>query len=319
MATATTFAFRRSHDRALEYADRALEVATTYEFPGWGVYVRTLRAQVLFELGRWAETNAELTTVFATMSTGGWARAAALTVRGRLAARRGEPTARDDLEGAWELARGSGVLQLCAPVAAGLAELAWLDGELDRPRPELIEVVAMPDVARWRAIAGELQLWLHRAGADPGDIGGLARPYRLLIEGRYVEAADVWERVGCVYEAAEAAVLCDDEPTILAGIERLDRLGAAPLARLARHRARRLGVQVPRGPRPTTRDHPAGLTRRQAEVLQLLETGATNAQIADQLVLSTRTVDHHVGAILQRLGVSSRQDAAQRARELAGP
>jgi DNA-binding CsgD family transcriptional regulator/tetratricopeptide (TPR) repeat protein len=318
MATATTFAFRRSYDRALEYADRALEFASAHEYTGWGVYVRTLRAQVFVETGRWTEARTDLAAVFATMmSARGWGRAAALAVRGRLGVRRGEPTARADLEEAWQLVRGSGVLQLCVPVVTALAELAWLDGALDGPPPELVEVAALPDVARWPAIAGELRLWLHRAGADPGDVETLARPHRLLIQGRYTEAAAAWEQLGCVYEAAEAAVLSDDEPAILAGIERLDGLGAAPLAQLARHRSRARGLRVPRGPQPATREHPAGLTPRQAEVLELLETGATNVQIADQLVLSVRTVDHHVAAILQRLGVTSRQDAARRARELA--
>jgi DNA-binding CsgD family transcriptional regulator/tetratricopeptide (TPR) repeat protein len=317
MITATTFTFRRLHDRALAFVDRALEIASAHEYTSWGVYVRTLRAQVFVETGRWTEADTDLATVFATLTTHGWGRAAALAVRGRLAVRRGEPTARADLEEAWQLVRGSGVLQLCVPVATALAELAWLGGALDAPPPELVEVAALPDVARWPAIAGELRLWLHRAGADPGDVESLARPHRLLIQGRYGEAAAAWEQLGCVYEAAEAAVLSDDEPAILAGIERLDSLGAAPLAQLARHRSRARGLRVPRGPQPATREHPAGLTPRQAEVLELLETGATNVQIADELVLSVRTVDHHVAAILQRLGVTSRQDAARRARETA--
>ena len=70
------------------------------------------------------------------------------------------------------------------------------------------------------------------------------------------------------------------------------------------------GVSVPRGPRATTRAHPAGLTPRQVAVLELLREGLTNAEIADRLVLSVRTVDHHVAAILSKLGVSSRREAA---------
>lgn len=66
----------------------------------------------------------------------------------------------------------------------------------------------------------------------------------------------------------------------------------------------------------TTRAHPAGLTDRQADVLVLLAAGLTNAEIAAQLVLSVRTVDHHVSAILTKLGVSTRREAAARARAL---
>jgi DNA-binding NarL/FixJ family response regulator len=96
-----------------------------------------------------------------------------------------------------------------------------------------------------------------------------------------------------------------------------DELGAAPAARIARRRLRALGVrQVPRGPQPATRANPAGLTDRQAEILRLLTDGLTNAEIAERLVVSVRTVDHHVSAVLQKLGVASRRAAAAAAEQL---
>ena len=71
-----------------------------------------------------------------------------------------------------------------------------------------------------------------------------------------------------------------------------------------------MGARVPRGPRPATRANPAGLTERQLAVLELLSEGLTNAEIADRLVVSVRTVDHHVAAVLGKLGVRSRREAA---------
>ena len=61
---------------------------------------------------------------------------------------------------------------------------------------------------------------------------------------------------------------------------------------------------------------PAGLTPRQLEVLSLLSEGLTNAEIADRLVVSPRTVDHHVAAVLTKLGATTRREAARRAVEL---
>ena len=46
------------------------------------------------------------------------------------------------------------------------------------------------------------------------------------------------------------------------------------------------------------------------EILRLLAEGLTNAEIADRLVLSTRTVDHHVASVFQKLDVHNRRDAA---------
>jgi DNA-binding NarL/FixJ family response regulator len=90
-----------------------------------------------------------------------------------------------------------------------------------------------------------------------------------------------------------------------------DGLGARPAAARARRRLRELGVAaVPRGPAAATRANPAGLTGRQVEILRLLAAGLTNAEIAARLVVSVRTVDHHVSAVLQKLGVSTRREAA---------
>ncbi|MCA1712124.1 MAG: helix-turn-helix transcriptional regulator [Actinobacteria bacterium] len=68
---------------------------------------------------------------------------------------------------------------------------------------------------------------------------------------------------------------------------------------------------MPRGPRSATRDDPFGLTARQREVLQLLTDGMTNAEIGGRLFLSERTVDHHVSAVLAKLGVETRRDAVR--------
>jgi DNA-binding NarL/FixJ family response regulator len=67
---------------------------------------------------------------------------------------------------------------------------------------------------------------------------------------------------------------------------------------------------IPRGPTRSTRENPAGLTDRQMEVLELIAMGKTNADIADELFLSPKTVEHHVSAILTKLGVTNRTEAA---------
>jgi DNA-binding NarL/FixJ family response regulator len=123
--------------------------------------------------------------------------------------------------------------------------------------------------------------------------------------------------MGCPFELAEALWHADEEPALLRALEIYDGLGASRSAARLRAELRRRGAtSVPRGPRRETRASPLGLTPRQQEVLGLLAAGATNAQIAERLVLSTRTVDHHVAAVLGKLGVTSRREVAAAARRL---
>ena len=89
---------------------------------------------------------------------------------------------------------------------------------------------------------------------------------------------------------------------------------------MVRRRFRALGVtRLPRGPQPATRTNPAGLTERQTEILRLLAEGLSNTDIAGRLVISVRTVDHHVAAVLSKIGVSTRREAARAAVELGLP
>jgi DNA-binding NarL/FixJ family response regulator len=137
------------------------------------------------------------------------------------------------------------------------------------------------------------------------------------IAGRWRDAAAAWEGIGCPYERATALYDSDDEGDLLAALETLDELGAVPAAKLIRRKLQSLGIRrIPRGPRRATRANPAGLTPRQVEVLDLIVNGLTNAEIADELFVSPKTVDHHVSAILAKLDVGSRREAASVAHEL---
>ena len=142
-------------------------------------------------------------------------------------------------------------------------------------------------------------------------------PFAVQARGDWRRAADLWHEAGAPYHEAAALAESPDEADLLDALAILDRLGAVPLARRIRADLRGRGVRsVPRGPSSLTRRNPEGLTDRQVGVLELLAEGLTNAEIADRLVVSVRTVDSHVAAVLAKLGVQSRQDAVRAAREL---
>ncbi len=120
----------------------------------------------------------------------------------------------------------------------------------------------------------------------------------------------MWEALGCPYEAARARADGSDEATLRRAWAVLDQVGARPETANVGRRLRELGARnLPRGPRPTTRANSALLTARELEVLATMRDGLTNAEIAEQLYLSRKTVEHHISSILAKLGVSSRQKA----------
>jgi DNA-binding CsgD family transcriptional regulator/tetratricopeptide (TPR) repeat protein len=243
-------------------------------------------------------------------------RCTALTLVGRTRARRGEPGAMETLREAWQLALRLRECQWIGPAAAALAEAAVLDGDAGSAVAELTEAYEMARTLGKAHVQAELAYWMGRAGHPVGG-HGLDHPYALLADGRWREAAEVWRVAGYRYECAAALAESPDTGDQLAALALLDALGAEPRARLVRARLKRLGVaRIPRGPVSATRVNPAGLTERQVEVVQLLAQGLTNAEIADQLVLSVRTVDSHVAAALEKLGARTRKEAVARAGDL---
>ncbi len=236
----------------------------------------------------------------------------------------GDAPGEDHLEQAWDLA-----LRLDEPlrrlaVLTALAERCWMTGEAD-PRvhdlagTELAAAAGAPATA-WAA--GELAVWLRRLGLRGSDeaaavvAAGVAEPFRLSLEGAAADAADWWHRAGEPF--AEAMAWSDSEDDAHRGkaVELLDRLGAVATADRLRVDLRRDGIAVVPRPRSATRANPAGLTNRQLDVAKLVARGLTNAEIASRLYISPKTTDHHVSAVLTKLGLPNRRAVVVRADEL---
>jgi DNA-binding NarL/FixJ family response regulator len=141
-------------------------------------------------------------------------------------------------------------------------------------------------------------------------------PYAAMLQRDWRGAADAFGDVGWTYDRALLLSLLDDEASLVAAIGIARGLGAEPLVGRLAERMRERGIRVPLGPRDATRANPAGLTARQLEVLDLLVEGLTNAEIAERLFVSPRTAEHHVAAVLTKLGAATRREAVRRASEL---
>jgi DNA-binding CsgD family transcriptional regulator len=239
-------------------------------------------------------------------------------VRGLVALRRGDDGG-DHLEAAWELAdRLDEPMRRLAALSA-LAESMWVSGTPDervvRLAPALLSDTA-GQATGWSV--GELAVWLRRLGIDhsvsPDDV---AEPYRASLAGRHLDAAAWWGRTRAVVDEALCQTDSDDLEQRLAGVERLELHGAVALADRIRRILRDEGVvQLPPRPRASTRANPAGLTNRQLDVAKLVARGLTNAEIADRLFISPKTTDHHVSAVLTKLGIPSRRAVIVQASEL---
>jgi len=293
-----------------------LAYAREYGFASHEYNLEAHRCMLLTLRGRWDEAEAGLRRLLAADDPGVLA-SFGLSALGRLLARKGDPAAGALLERAWDTAARTNSVQAIALAGIARVESAWLAGD-HRAAADLARVLLERTAGRGaERYHGELLRYLARCGHPVTAPAGCPPEFALGIGGDWRGAAALWRSLGAPYEHALELAGSGRQPELLAALATLDGLGAQAAATLARRQLRRLGVtHLPRRPRPRTRANPAGLTDRQLEVLGLLAEGLTNAEIADRLVVSVRTVDHHVAAILAKLNVTSRREAARAAGRL---
>ena len=234
----------------------------------------------------------------------------ALLARGRIQIRQGESNTLDIFDEALALSIQADTIGSMGPVRAARAEVAWLLGDNERTIEEARAVYEIAVSKKHPWIAGELAFWRWRAGDEFDPPAWIGKPFALQISGDWHGAAQEWEQRGYPYEQA-LALMDGDEKAQLVALEIFERLNAHPLLEKLKQKMRMMGIRgIPRGPRPATRKNPFGLTSREMEVLAYLVEGSSNTVIATKLSLSTRTVEHHITSILQKMDVQSRIEAA---------
>jgi DNA-binding CsgD family transcriptional regulator len=305
-------AMQRDHSRIDRLMPEALAFCDEHHTPIPALAMESFRARSLLDRGRWDDaliaTNRCVGTWHAEVPM-------ACAVEGLIALRRGAEEGWDTITRAWGEIEDLPSASRHGMTFAALIEGAWLRGEHAAALEYLRTACALPSTRRFARGCAEIALWAARYGL-PFEAPSIA-PDAVALElaGDWRAAVRAWHEIDAPYEAALAA-LPGDERAARDAIATLRRLGAEGAVRaFARERAA-VGASTSRGPRRSTLAHPAGLTRREQEVLEEMASGASNPAIAQALHLSERTVAHHVSAILGKLGASNRVRAIEQARGL---
>ena len=288
-----------------ESVARALLISEERDTPICSAWQTGVRARLRLLQGQWTQAEQDARTV---LRSGDlplsqlWPH----MVLGLLLARRDAPPVNRYLDELWRLVNRLDNPGMVAPAAAALAENAWITRHPDpRLDEKLVTDLATRTFAGQDAALAPLRRWSRRLSGS-----GVQRLDVPVTDADPAPADQPYERALDLWDAGSP----DD---LLAALPMLDALDARAVAAIVRARLREVGVNsVPRGISPRTRANPAGLTDRQLGVLVLLSEGLSNADIAARLVISRKTTDHHVSAILAKLSVRSRGEAVAAARRL---
>ena len=298
------------------YVPEGIEYCEVHEVQDCLSYIRAYAAHFALNCGEWDKAARLAADLIEHHALAIAQRVPALVALALVRARRGDPGVDPLLDEALQLALPTGELQRIGRVAAARAEVAWYRGDPQRVAEEVAIGMKASAGSQDQWIQGELLYWGRRVDPALPGAAEVAEPYGLMIAGDWKSAAEAWQQRNAPYE--RALTLADGpEEALRESLVILEQLGAGPLAAIVRQRLRELGARgIPRGPRASTRENPAGLTSREVQVLALLVQGHTNNELAHRLHVSAKTVDHHVSSILQKLDVHSRTEAVAAAHGL---
>lgn len=327
--------------RAEEWIRIGDTIAARRSLPAVSAFCRTHYGGVLTAAGRWSEADETLTAAARLWELGRRSsilRGGALVRLADLRARQGRYEEAEALLRDVDPAASAGAARPRAAIhlARGELDLARevLDAALDEVPAATAEGGALLELAVEVLLAqgdiSEAERQLHRLErAADGTGSGYVRALAALSRGRLCLASGRGDPRACLRAALKgfstsqvpleaaltrltlARTLAADRPAAAldearAALEVFERLRADRHADAARALLRSLGV------RSTTAraDGDDGLTRRESEVLELLGHGLSNPEIAERLYISRKTVEHHVGNILAKLGLRRRAEAA---------
>ena len=311
---ATVATAQRLHEQARRYVAEGLDYCLERDLHSWSSYLVGTDADLQIHLGRLDLAERQALTVLDQPGLPSSAALGPLVALALVRARRGQGGVDQFVDRAMALADGLASIETTAAVGGLRCELAWLarrDAQIPGIAGGYVELANRAD-SRWDR--GVIARWIP-AEELPEDFREVAPPFAAELAGDWLQAAELWEQLGCPFDQGLALARSGHPGALADAAAIFDRIKAHAAAARCRSDLRAQGRPVPRAPGSRSRSHPDGLTPREAEVAALVARGLSDAMIAERLVVSRRTAEHHVGAILAKLGIHSRRELADRATE----
>ncbi|MEP7372728.1 MAG: AAA family ATPase [Chitinophagaceae bacterium] len=299
----------KDYDLANQYLKDGIAYCEERGLDSSNNYKLSLKSRILLEKGDWDAAASIAKNLLQNSGQPGTIKIGCLMILATIKVRRGESDALTLLQEAKTLAFKTKEHQRIIPVMIALLEHEWLTGKTLITDEELTTCIGLTQKVDNIFLNSEIYFWLEKVRDEKIDLPELYEPYKLLKEGKISEAADFWEKTGCPFQKAFVLFEGAEEDKKNALIL-FQQLNANAVSEKIKMEMRAGGIKkIPRGLRESTKTNPAQLTNRELDVLQLLQKGNQNKEIAGSLFISPKTAEHHISNILFKLDVKTRSKA----------
>ena len=306
----------KDYNSAEKTLDEGINYCEDRDLDSLKLYMLAWKARLYLETGFWEKADDLATGILKNENLVPVIKIGALVVASTIKMRKGNPDALPMLLEAKSLAFDTMELQRILPVISALLEFEWITGKLQIETEVLEQTISLMEQVGKNYKRNKLNYWLRKARKSDLNYDERYEGYKINTVIMARDEASLWEKTGCPYEQALALFEGDDSDKRKA-IALIQNLGAQIVYEKMKLEMRSSGIKsIPRGMRKTTKANPALLTERELDVLRMLKKGMQNKEIAGQLFISAKTVDHHISAILFKLDVNSRLKAVPKAKQL---
>jgi DNA-binding CsgD family transcriptional regulator len=306
----------KDYANAIKTLDEGINYCEDRDLDSLKLYMLSWKSRLYLETGSWDKAQELANSILKNDNLVPVIKIGALVVVATIQIRKGNLDALQMLLDAKSMAFDTMELQRIIPVLSALLEYEWITGT-NVLEPETLDMT----IQMMRQIGkitnkNRLYYWLRKSRRNYMPLNEGYDGYDIFSVTMARDESERWERVGCPYEQA-LALFEGNESDKKKAIAIVQNLGAQAIYEKMKLEMRSSGIKnIPRGMRKSTKSNPALLTERELDVLQMLKRGMQNKEIAGQLFISAKTVDHHISAILFKLDVNSRIKAVPKAKQM---